>query len=80
MRLTKKTFTAFIVLILISVGQEVLAQCPMCRGAVESALQNEGVTVGIGLNKGIMYLLAMPYLMVGVVGLVWYRKNRRFKA
>lgn len=63
-------------LIVTSLFNEVLAQCPMCRSAVESAMQNEGNTVGLGLNKGILYLLASPYILVGL-GILWYRKRRR---
>jgi len=51
------------------------AQCPMCKMAAESNL-NEGGTAGQGLNKGILMLFSMPYLMVGGVAFVWY-KNRR---
>lgn len=50
------------------------AQCPMCRIAAESNMKNGGAH-GKGLNAGILFMLAMPYLIVGGVGLVWY-KNR----
>ncbi len=30
-----------------------------------------------GLNNGIMFLLAAPYLAVAIVGYVWYKKYRR---
>ncbi|MBO6517328.1 MAG: hypothetical protein JJ975_12335 [Bacteroidia bacterium] len=66
-------------LVLASLFNEVMAQCPMCRSAVESAMQNEGNTVGLGLNKGILYLLATPYVLVASVGVAWYRKNRKAK-
>lgn len=52
------------------------AQCPMCRMSAESNLQDGG-TEGKGLNKGIFVLLATPYLLVGAIGYVWYRNNRR---
>ncbi len=64
-------------LVLLTVFSEVSAQCPMCRSAVESAMQNEGNTVGKGLNKGILYLLASPYLLIALVGGIWYHKNRK---
>ncbi len=51
------------------------AQCPMCRTAVESNLQNGG-TEGAGLNTGIMYLLLAPYVIVGVLGYLWYRNRK----
>jgi hypothetical protein len=51
------------------------AQCPMCKIGAESNLKNGG-TAGNGLNEGILYMLAMPYLLVGTIGFVWY-KNRK---
>ena len=53
---------------------DLLAQCPMCRMAAESNLDNGG-TEGRGLNTGILYLFAMPYLIAGILGLLWW-KNR----
>ena len=58
------------------VAAEGLAQCPMCRMAAESNLENGG-TAGAGLNTGILYMLAMPYLLVAVLGFVWYRNRKR---
>jgi len=52
------------------------AQCAMCTTAVESNSQ-AGKTTTKGLNHGIMYLLAAPYLAIGVVGFIWYKKYRR---
>ena len=54
---------------------EAPAQCPMCRMSAESNLKNGG-TEGSGLNTGILYMLAMPYLLVATLGFVWW-KNRR---
>lgn len=55
---------------------EVNAQCPMCRMSAESNLKNGG-TDGKGLNNGILYMLITPYLLVGVVGYIWWRNRRR---
>jgi hypothetical protein len=55
--------------------QPVEAQCPMCRMSAESNLKDGG-TAGKGLNTGILYMLATPYLLVGIFGYMWY-KNRR---
>lgn len=52
------------------------AQCPMCRTAVESGMDDEHAK-GKGLNDGILYLLATPYLAVGIIGGVWYHKNKK---
>ena len=40
-------------------------QCSMCRAVLES---EEGQETAKGINKGILYLMAIPYLLVGVVG------------
>lgn len=52
------------------------AQCPMCRMTAESNLANGG-TEGQGLNNGIMYMLATPYILIGVIGYVWWRNRRK---
>ncbi|MBR9859470.1 hypothetical protein GYB22_01700 [bacterium] len=52
------------------------AQCPMCRTAVESGMDKEHGK-GKGLNDGIIYLLATPYLAIGLVGGVWYYRNKK---
>ena len=52
------------------------AQCAMCTTAVESNAKS-GSTSTKGLNNGIIYLLAAPYLAVAVVGYIWYKKYRR---
>jgi hypothetical protein len=52
------------------------AQCSMCALNAENSVKN-GNTQGNGLNDGIMYLLAAPYLAVGIVGFIWYKKYRR---
>lgn len=52
------------------------AQCPMCKMSAESNLKNGG-TAGRGLNTGILYMLALPYTLVGVIGFIWWRNNKR---
>lgn len=51
-----------------------ISQCAMCRAVLES----EGNTnAAEGVNNGIVFLMAMPYLLVGVVGYVIYKKIRK---
>jgi hypothetical protein len=52
------------------------SQCAMCTMNAENSVQN-GNTQGKGLNNGILYLLAAPYLAVAAVGFLWYKKYRR---
>lgn len=53
------------------------AQCAMCRAVLESQEDNSAAK---GINNGIMYLMAFPYLLVGGIGVAIYRhrkKNRK---
>jgi len=66
---------AFILVALSGTGEELLAQCPMCRATAETNLANGG-TEGRGLNNGILYMLGMPYLLIGTIAFLWW-KNRK---
>ena len=57
---------------------EAVAQCPMCKMSAESNLKNGG-SAGKGLNAGILYMLALPYSLVGVIGFIWWKNNRRHR-
>lgn len=49
------------------------AQCAMCR----AALTSEGnVTKAAAVNDGIVYLMAIPYLLVGLIGYAVYRMRK----
>lgn len=52
------------------------AQCAMCRAVLES---EEGQSTAEGINDGIVYLMAIPYIIVGTVSYVVYRKYFRVK-
>lgn len=68
-------FTVVFILVLSGVGGDLLAQCPMCRATAESNLSNGG-TEGKGLNDGILYMLGMPYILIGTIAFLWW-KNRK---
>ncbi len=52
------------------------AQCAMCRAALES----EGDTSKAeAINNGIVYLMAFPYIMVGIVFYVVYKMKFKKK-
>lgn len=46
------------------------AQCSMCRAVLES---EEGQQTAKGINNGIVYLMAIPYVLVVVVGYAVFR-------
>jgi hypothetical protein len=58
---------------------ELHAQCAMCRASVESNVSSGETSIGAGLNMGILYLLAMPYLIAAVIGFLWYRNAKKRK-
>lgn len=75
--LNKSLWTALIVLLILVISQsEMLAQCPMCRMTAESNLANGGTTAR-GLNIGILFMLSLPYLIVGSIGFLWWKNYRR---
>jgi hypothetical protein len=52
------------------------AQCAMCTINAEQGVKN-GNTQAKGLNTGVIYLLALPYLGIAGLGLLWYFKYRK---
>ena len=66
----------FTIAILLLLTLELYSQCPMCKIAAESNLENGG-TAGKGLNTGILYMLSLPYLLIGLIGFIWYRNRSK---
>jgi hypothetical protein len=50
------------------------AQCAMCRAALES--EGNGVKVE-AVNDGIVYLMAVPYVLVAIAGYYIYRMKTK---
>jgi high-affinity nickel permease len=76
----RKIALTFIVVILSALAIEAMAQgCPMCKTSLEEARKN-GSMVGNTLNNGILYLLALPYLVIAAFGVIWYRNAKAKKA
>lgn len=75
----KKLFFKFsgILLIVLLSSVDILAQCAMCRGSVQSTIGNGRNSVGIGINTGIAYLFVFPYLAIAFIGYFWYRNSTR---
>lgn len=79
MKLSVKVFILSILIIgiFLLTSEDLMSQCPMCRMSAESNLKDGG-TEGKGLNKGILYMLSMPYLLVMTLGIIWYRNRRKY--
>jgi hypothetical protein len=52
------------------------AQCAMCTANAEMGVKN-GNTQTKGLNSGVLYLLAIPFLLAGGIGVLWYTSFRK---
>jgi hypothetical protein len=52
------------------------AQCPMCKNAVETGMKN-GSTVAKGLNSGILYLMALPFISVATFGFFFWKRTHK---
>ncbi len=66
-----------LLLVLVQYGAD--AQCPMCRMSAETNLKSGG-TAAAGLNKGIIYLLIGPYIMISTIAFLWWRNRRAYHA
>ncbi|MGO3307016.1 MAG: hypothetical protein ACTILG_10180 [Sphingobacterium sp.] len=62
--------------IILLVSTNASAQCAMCSLNAENSTMN-GNTQGNGLNDGILFLLAIPYLIAVGIGILWYTKYRK---
>ncbi len=52
---------------------QVDAQCSICAKTV----MQMGNKPAQGFNNGILYLMAIPYLAIGVVGFKWWQNEKR---
>lgn len=69
---TKSFYIFIIIVLLVIVPAE--AQCAMCRAVLES---EEGQKTAKGINNGIMYLMIIPYILIGTVGYFLYRNKKK---
>lgn len=59
-----------LILILILVGFDANSQCSMCRAVLESDADK---STAKGINNGIVFLMAFPYLLIGGLGYYIYK-------
>lgn len=71
----KKIFLLAAILVLTQI--DAVAQCAMCRTTVESTISNGRSNIATGLNTGILYLLAAPYVIVAAIAFLWFRQSKQ---
>ena len=68
-----KKNTPFVLIFIFSLlifCSDAYSQCSMCRAVLES---EEGQSTAKGINNGILYLMAIPYFLVGLAGWKIYK-------
>ena len=69
----KYNYVLVLFVVLLLAPQLTEAQCAMCRAVLES----EGNTSSAeGINNGIVYLMAVPYILVGGLFYFIYKKMK----
>lgn len=56
--------TVLFLALLFFVPTDVFSQCAMCKQSAESSLKSNPGSIARGLNSGILYLMAVPYLAI----------------
>jgi hypothetical protein len=62
-------------LVMLPEAGELSAQCAMCKAVAENAQDEGGYGLATGLNNGILYLMGIPYLLLTVLFVVFFRKQ-----
>jgi len=62
----KRYLLLFTILLIFAVSADMVGQCAMCKASVESS-QHQANSVAAKLNTGILYLMAIPYLLIGFI-------------
>ena len=72
----KKHFIFFMVFFLIFLlSGEMMAQCAMCTKTASQL----GEKPALGMNQGILYLMAAPFVIIGYIGYRWWKNNKEME-
>ncbi len=70
----RQFISIFVLLGLLFWAHDAWGQCVMCRAVAEDSAEDGGL--GAGLNRGILYLMAVPYILLSALFFVIYRKQK----
>lgn len=65
-----------VIILVVFSGFDADAQCAMCRRIVESNITDGTAAVGKNLNGAILYLMAIPYVILGSLVYIFYKNIR----
>ena len=71
---TNKIISVAATFLLLICNFSVSAQCAMCRTTASSDLESGG-SIANGLNTGIFYLMAIPYVILMIGGYFFFKKT-----
>ena len=71
----KKVLSLIFFFLLASIQK--FAQCAMCKATLEN--QEEGSNIGSSINEGILYLMPIPYILLAIIGGVFYYRYKKMK-
>jgi hypothetical protein len=71
----KPLYIFSLVFILSFISLDADAQCSMCKAVAESATDEHGNHTAGGINAGIIYMMGVPYLLLGFLALVFFRER-----
>lgn len=78
MKTKKFLVIALLFIILLAGFEEGVAQCAMCNETARTATEGKNENA-IALNNGILYLMALPYIMLATIGFLWWKYGRKKK-
>lgn len=74
----KRIIVLLLLMVFVLASQELQAQCAMCTAVADEAMK-QGSSQGAGINKAVLYMFLMPYLIVATIGFIWWRKQVKAK-
>lgn len=76
MKTKKFLILALLYIIFLTSFEEGMAQCAMCNETARTATEGKNENA-IALNNGILYLMALPYIMLAAIGFLWWKYGRK---
>ncbi len=70
----RKILPLFLAFFALCVLENAIGQCVMCKAVAEDSADDGGL--GAGLNRGILYLMAIPYILLSALFFVIYKKRK----
>jgi heme/copper-type cytochrome/quinol oxidase subunit 2 len=77
--MAKNIIFNIILIFLLLLSIDIFSQCATCKTALESDLNNSENSVAKGINNGILYLMAIPYILLITTVFIIYKFRRANK-